>query len=169
MKMQKEIRTLLRDITSSVPSEKICKIRTEACLVWYTKKAITYKRFYYGLSIINVGIPIVVSIVLGNSGSTFWGATLSAIASFSAALLALFSMRDKWIIYRTAAEYIKSQYTLYCAGAMPYHDNGRHTKYLMVLESYMSSVHGQWYAIEKSQKEHEKVCQNNNTEEVREK
>lgn len=90
----------------------------------------------------------VLSKKIANAGSTYIASILSAITSFSAALLSLLGVHDKWVMYRTAAEFIKSQYTLYCAHVEPYNYIDRDEQYLARIEAYMAGIHGQWQALQ---------------------
>lgn len=128
---------------------EICSLRTENSLEWYMRKAIFYKRMFYILSIINMGVPLLSTVIMSWDPKTKAGIVLAAVTSFSASLLALYDMREKWLMYRTAAEYIKSQYCLYCGKVFPYDGEDAHEKYLLLLEKYMASVHIQWYGLQK--------------------
>ncbi len=150
-----ESKTFLKQIKYEKEPVEICSLRTENCLEWYTRKAIFYKRMFYILSIINLGVPLASTIFMSLKSDTNIGIVLATITSLSASLLALYNMREKWTMYRTAAEYIKSQYCLYCGKVYPYDEEDAHVKYLTLLEKYMASVHVQWYSLQKENKEKE--------------
>src|SRR5699024_12672258 len=72
------------------------------------------------------------------------GVFISVFGSASASLLVLFNMKDKWSTYRTAAEYIKSQYTLYLAKIEAYTGQNPEERYKSMLDAYMQNIHNQW-------------------------
>lgn len=73
-------------------------------------------------------------------------AVLSAVATFCASLLSLFGAKDKWTNYRTAAEFIKTQYTLYLSQSAPYNikSSDAISLYLNTIESHMQNTHTHW-------------------------
>ena len=144
-----ETKTFFNQIQYGKKPEEICCLRTQNCLEWYVRKAIYYKYMFYILSIINLALPLLSALIIVFNEKSNMGAILAAIASLSASLLALYNARDKWTNYRTAAENIKKQYSLYCGKVAPYDDENAHTRYLLMLEQYMSEVHLQWYNTQK--------------------
>lgn len=129
--------------------KEICSLRTKNCLEWYMRKAVFYKGMFYTLSIVSVGVPLLSTVIMSLYEQSKVGIVFAALTSFAASLLALFDMREKWIMYRTAAEYIKSQYCLYCGKVAPYDGEDAHAQYLLLLEKYMASVHVQWYDLQR--------------------
>ena len=144
-----ESETFFEQIQYGKKPEEICGMRTKNCLEWYMRKAVFYKRMFYILSIVNLAVPLASTVLMAQDQSTRVGIVLAGVTSLSASLLALYDMREKWIMYRTAAENIKSQYCLYCGKVFPYDKEDAHAKYLLRLEDYMAGVHVQWYALQK--------------------
>lgn len=124
----------------------ICRLRTRYCVEWYTKKAVEYKYIFLILSIVNVAVPQISAIIALQGMCNLASAIMASIVSFSTALLALLNVKERWTAYRSAAENIKRQYTLYCMQAPPYHGEEAHRLYLQVLEKGMAEEHGRWIA-----------------------
>lgn len=124
--------------------KSICQSRTEYSLRWYTKKALLYKNLFYTFSVINIVAPLISSAVTSCLQWNCAGVVISVLGSSSASLLVLFNMKDKWSTYRTAAEYIKSQYTLYLARIEIYSGENPEKQYLSMLEAYMQNIHNHW-------------------------
>ncbi len=136
--------------------EQICYHRTMNCLEWYIRKAIFYKRIFYLLSMVNLLLPLLSTAIMAWKKDSDIGIILSACTSLSASLLALFNARDKWTSYRTAAENIKRQYALYCAKVEPFDDENAHSRYIMLLEQYMTEVHTHWCDMQAEEIKEEK-------------
>ncbi|MBO5055719.1 MAG: DUF4231 domain-containing protein [Lachnospiraceae bacterium] len=153
MYYNKEITHFFNELAYNLPPQVVCQKRTLYCLNWYTKKAIFYKKLFFILSIINISAPIISGLLLNYSKMELPSAILSALTSFSASLLALCNVRDKWTNYRTAAEYIKKEYTLYMAKIKPYNTENCHAIYLTSIEGYMESIHSHWYNAQISGKQ----------------
>ena len=152
----REIEEFLEQIQHGKSLKMICSLRTENCLEWYTRRAVFYKRMFNILSVVNLGVPLVSTALMSLGRGKEIGIILSAITSLSTSLLALYNVREKWTMYRTAAEHIKSQYSLYCGEVFPYDGQDGHAKYLTMLETYMAGIHIQWYDMQKEEKKEEK-------------
>lgn len=151
MKNTKETNEFLKDLTLSTTPQNICKARTVYCLNWYSRKANFYKQMYHGLSIINIAAPLLSSIIISLAPEKdTLVAVLSAIATFCASLLSLFGAKDKWTNYRTAAEFIKTQYTLYLSQSAPYNikSSDATSLYLNTIESHMQNTHAHWVNVQ---------------------
>uniref|UniRef100_UPI0040565F65 DUF4231 domain-containing protein n=1 Tax=Agathobacter sp. TaxID=2021311 RepID=UPI0040565F65 len=154
MKHTTEIKEYLEHLDSNQPSENNCIVRTCYCLNWYSKKANWYKFLYHLFSIINVAVPLISSILITHfDGMELYVAILSAITSFSASLLSLLKVHEKWTNYRTAAEYLKKQYMLYITKTEPYDKLAtRDSLYLSDIEKFMNDIHSKWYELQNSEK-----------------
>lgn len=143
-KTPKELETFIEKIRPDQQAESICIERTLDCMRWYSRKAVFYKRFFFILSTINIASPLISTYIISTLELAIAGAVFSALVTFSASMLALFNVNDKWITYRSASEYLKSQYTLYCAKSPPYNNSDADVIYLNNIETYMTTVHAHW-------------------------
>lgn len=143
-KTPKELQNYINKINPDIPSKEICRERTLDCLRWYSRKAVFYKRFFFLLSIINIAAPLISTYLTSCWKDSLAGSVLAGLTTFSASMLALFNVREKWITYRSVAEYLKSQYTLYCAKSSPYNNDDADMIYLNNIEFYMTTVHAHW-------------------------
>lgn len=146
MSEKKECMTYIDSLDYGMDQGTICKLRTRYCIEWYTKKAVKYKNVFIFLSIINVAIPQISAIIALKGKCSVVSAVLASLVSFTTALLALLNVKERWTAYRSAAENIKRQYTLYCIQAPPYEGQEAHKRYLQILEQGMAEEHGRWIA-----------------------
>ncbi|MBQ2902349.1 MAG: DUF4231 domain-containing protein [Agathobacter sp.] len=145
MKNTKETNDYLSGLTPSFSQNPICKARTIYCLNWYSKNACLYKFIYYALSIINIIVPLLSSLIISFApAQDKLVAVLSAIASFCASLLSLWGAKDKWTNYRSVAEFIKMHYALYLSQAEPYNTPNSDSLYLNTIEQKMQNTHSHW-------------------------
>lgn len=149
----KELNIFIEKIHPNINAEEVCIERTLDCMRWYSRKAIFYKRFFFILSTINIAAPLISTYIISTQKQPIAGAILSALAAFSASMLALFNVNDKWVTYRSASENLKSQYTLYCAKSPPYDKADAHIIYINNIETYMTTVHAHWCASHKIRKD----------------
>lgn len=149
MSERKKCMEYIRSLEFGKKKELICKSRTEYCIEWYTRKAVKYKRVFIALSIINIAIPQISSILILQTDCSLVSAIFSSVVSFSAALLALLNVKDRWTRYRKEAEYIKKEYTLYCLQASPYDGDNPHGTYMCVLEQHMAAEQSDWVKTQK--------------------
>lgn len=146
MSEKKECMKYIDSLDYKADPRAICKLRTRYCVEWYTRKAVTYKNIFLFLSIVNVAAPQISAIFALQGKCSVASAILASIVSFSTALLALLNVKERWTAYRSAAENIKRQYTLYCIQAPPYQGEEAHRLYLQMLEEGMAEEHGRWIA-----------------------
>jgi len=69
---------------------------------------------------------------------------LSSITSLATSLLAITNARQKWENYRSAAEFLKREYTLFQARVGLYGEEQRVSAYLNTIEDFMNKVHVNW-------------------------
>lgn len=145
----KELENFIEKIHPDMKIENICIERTLDCMEWYSRKAVLYKKIFFILSTINIAAPLISTYIISAQEQSMFAAILSVLATFSASMLALFNVNDKWVTYRSASEYLKSQYTLYCAKSSPYNKDDAHIIYINNIETYMTTVHSHWCSFHK--------------------
>lgn len=151
----KETKAFLKNLGYNLPQKSICEAHTLYCLNWYSQKAVFYKFFYYVLCIMNISAPLASSLLLTYFELDFISTILSALTSFSASLLSLYHVRDKWTNYRTTAEYIKEQYVLYLVQSPPYNTAECHIIYLNTLQNHMRNTHSHWLHTQNDTNKHD--------------
>ena len=124
--------------------EEICKIRTEYTMKWYIRKANWNKHIYYWFSFIGMLCPLANAILAVCWENQIAIVVLSSITSLAASLLAITNARLKWENYRSAAEFLKREYTLFQARVGLYGESQRVSVYLNVTEEFMGKVHANW-------------------------
>lgn len=127
--------------------EEICRIRTQYTMEWYIRKANWNKRIYYGLSFIGMLCPLVNVVLASCEGKQMAIVIFSAITSLAASLLAVTNARLKWENYRSAAEFLKREYTLFQARAGAYQGERRVSAYLNTTEDYMGKTYASWQKL----------------------
>lgn len=135
--------------------EEICKIRTKYSMEWYIRKAVWNKRLYYGLSFIGMLCPLINVVLASCTENSIAIIILSSITSLAASVLAITNAKSKWENYRSAAEFLKREYTLFQARMGVYQEKQRVSVYLKTTEEFMTKVHVNWqkyFEKEKNQK-----------------
>lgn len=153
---QKETRIFINTLEYGMCKEDICRIRTRYCVEWYTRKAIQYKYLFRFLSVFNILLPQISAIAVLWCQCSIVSTIMTALVSVFTALLALLNVKDKWTSYRSAAEYIKRQYSLYCIKEPPFQGDDAHGIYLSMLEQYMTEEHSHWKEMQKKEYSEEK-------------
>lgn len=145
--------------------EEICRLRTEYSMKWYIRKAVSNKRLYYGFSFVGMLCPLVNVVLASSRGKEDYSMAiviLSSITSLTASLLAITNARLKWENYRSAAEFLKREYTLFQARVGVYGEEHRVSAYLNTTEAFMNKVHADWQKTFKKDKG-KKKAKNKNT------
>lgn len=141
MKEWKEVQVLF--VENKTP-EEICEIRTKYTMEWYIRKAICNKRIYYALSFIGILCPLANVVAVSCSQNNSVAMILASITSVATSSLAITNARMKWENYRSAAEFLKREFTLFQARVGQYSGEQRVATYLNTTEEYMEKVHSNW-------------------------
>lgn len=151
MKEWEEVQILFAD---NKKPEEICVLRTEYAMRWYIRKACQNKRFYYTFSLIGMLSPLINAVLVVCGDYRVATVVLSSITSLAASLLAVTNARQKWENYRTAAEFLKREFTLFQARTGVYGGEKRTEAYLYAIEESMQKTHMNWQKIfDKEEKE----------------
>ncbi len=150
MKEWKDVQMLFAK--SNTP-EEICRIRTEYSMEWYIRKAVFNKWLYYIFSFVGMLCPLI-NVVLAScqADNDVAIVILSAATTLSASLLAVTNAKLKWENYRSAAEFLKREYTLFQARTGVYGGEQRVSAYLNTIEAFMDKVHTNWQKTFKKDK-----------------
>lgn len=144
MKEWKEVQVLFAE--NKTPGQ-ICVLRTEYAMKWYIRKANWNKWCYYVFSFIGMLCPLVSAVCAVCIECTALTVILSSITSLAASLLALTNARLKWENYRSAAEFLKREFTLFQARAGVYAGERKEEIYLCTIEEFMEQTHVKWQKI----------------------
>ena len=130
---------------------------TRYCLHWYIRKAVQNRFLFYFLSFISIICPPISTVLLNsnslqeiNQGTIsleylfFTG--LSIFTSLASSLLALFNMKDKWNLYRSAAEYLKMEYVEFI-GDENVKTQEEIEKYMKRINLHMQQIHVKWQEV----------------------
>lgn len=117
-------------------------------ITWFSKESKFNKYSYYTYKFILTAsaatIPVLTT-YLDVSGFKAGIGVFSIITAFLANINSLFSFKDKWLIYRSASEYLKSERYLYEGNAGKYKDNPAKDSLLVdSIENYLSNINAQW-------------------------
>ena len=137
--------------------EEICRLRTEYSMEWYIRKAVFNKWLYYTFSFLGILCPLI-NVILASCEADMNLAIviLASLTSMATSLLALTNARQKWENYRSAAEFLKREYTLFQARIGLYGGDQRVSAYLNTIEDFMSKVHVNWQKNFKTNKDKKK-------------
>ena len=142
---------------------EVIKERIRSSGQWYIERAIQYKRYFYSLSIISIILPLIISSVniLGVSWENevrIVTTIASAIVSMVTGLLTFTKCGEKWTLYRSTIEMIKSELTLFWTKT-PVPDEKDLVNLTYRLEEIMNKEHSRW---KKMQQEDDKITLKSN-------
>lgn len=145
-KEKRQVEPLYKTIDDSILSTRI-----RTCLEWYIEDAAKYKFLCKTLGIIGIILPLVITVInawrpVGEIDNLRANTItiLSAITSFIASLQAFLSLQEKWILYRSTAEEIKRELTLYRAGI---HNNDALYSFVVKIEQIMAQEKEEWIRL----------------------
>lgn len=136
-----EFEFLYRGIDNAIVRERI-----KSTGEWYIRRAKFYKFLFYVFSIISIVLPLVISSVnvLGTGHETeirVVTTITSAIVSLITSLLTFTKCGEKWTLYRSTVEMMKSELALY--GCKKQTD-AELEKLMFKLEKIMNQEHNKW-------------------------
>lgn len=137
--------------------DEILKARIKNCLEWYIEDAAKYKMMCKILGIIGIILPLVITVInswrpvnLNTDLRANLITVLSAVTSFIASLQAFLALQEKWILYRSTAEEIKRELTLYHAGVL---NNDALYQFTVKIEQVMAQEKEEWLRLANKLKE----------------
>ena len=136
-----EFESLYRNIQNDVVRERI-----KSTGEWYIRHAKLYKILFYVFSIISIVLPLVISSinVLGTVHENeirVVTTITSAIVSLITALLTFTKCGEKWTLYRSTIEMMKSELALYSCKKRT---DEELEKLVFKLEKIMNQEHNKW-------------------------
>lgn len=144
--------TYLDKMFSESP-EDLITARVRNLLEWYLIVAQRKKCWFYFFSIISIIIPVAIGLLSGMPQNAPGNSLnilclisiLSGILVIINALAALFNLKDDWKRYRTTAERIKSEMTLFLKKVPPYDKETNSDKLFIInLEEIVQNENNSW-------------------------
>ncbi len=163
-KEEKEVSELFR-FDGLTDNADMYKRWTKCCLLWYVRKANKNKKLFYILSFLTIILPVISTICLGindDMGKLLFHdkaillhivpLILSGSTSVVTGLLAILNAGQKWNIYRTSAEYLKTEYAWFNS-TYPNPTRNEVQMYMSKINDFMNQQHRQWQKVSFSDKE----------------
>jgi hypothetical protein len=124
------------------------QVRVDEQIQWFAKQSKYNKYFYYTFKLIltasAVVLPALTSYVDIDGMKVLIG-LFSIITAFLANINSLFNFKDKWLIYRSAAETLRSEKFSFEAGSGRYKEIAdKNTLLVDTIEGYLHKVNAQW-------------------------
>lgn len=124
------------------------QVRVDDQIQWFSKQSRFNKYFYYTFKLIltasAVVLPALTSYVDVDGMKILIG-LFSIITAFLANINSLFNFKDKWLIYRSAAEALRSEKFSFEAGSGRYKEIAdKNTLLVDTIEGYLNKVNAQW-------------------------
>lgn len=133
-------------------NETVLDHRFIACLKWYIRKSIFYRRIYYMATFLS-GVGPLISVSLNNllfddmkQDWRFFMFLISTVAGMAVLILNMTRAQEKWTNYRTVAEFLKRDRSM-CLMEKSYHPEKIEEierYYAEVIEKYMSAENIRW-------------------------
>lgn len=141
-----------RILYCDIPDENL-KGRIQASLDWYIEKATKYKFYFYLFSIITIALPLVVTILNNLCTKESISCCVqnaitvcSVLTTLVASMLTFLKLQEKWLLYRSTAEEIKRELSLYLAQKS---ENEELRKLMLRVEEHMSGERKEWFILSK--------------------
>ena len=141
-----------KDGKPAIADEYLFK-RFEQSVLWYMKNANKCKNWYYFLSVVGIILPLsipILNLVNDSSYIKLLITLVSVFTSFVTALLSLLKSHDKWINYRSVAEALQTELTLYiskCGDYADCTDEEKNQLFAERIETLMGNEHIKWIGI----------------------
>lgn len=128
--------------------ETYIQSRIDDQIQWFSKESKFNKYTYYTFKLILTAsaaiIPALTS-YLDSDGMKILIGLFSVITAFLANINSLFNFKDKWLIYRSAAESLRSEKYSFQAGSGKYKGvEDKNTLLVDNIEGYLNRVNAQW-------------------------
>jgi len=121
--------------------------RIEDELAWYSAKASSNKKWYYGLVSIQIVLAAMIPFVTLFSDieiTKYMIALLATIVTIVSGALSTFQYQKKWIEYRTTSETIKHEKFMFLSKINPYNLKNRNSVLVKRIEALISKENTSW-------------------------
>lgn len=144
-------RRIRLDEDNCVIQDKYIRERFYQSACWYLRHAIFYKWLFKITSIINIILPAIVTLFnsLWNTDEFCkWVVTvLSLVTSVLGAIISFLKAHDKWINYRTVAEQLQRELSIFIVGYGNYSQNKNERIFLEHIEAIMDKEQENWISM----------------------
>lgn len=129
--------------------EQFIKSRIDDQIIWYSKKATSYKLFNYWLKgliiVFSASIPLVAGLEFFYLLKNIILGVLGSLISILSGLSGLLKFQEKWTEYRTTSETLKHEKILFQTKSGPYSEVVEPFKILVWrVENLVSKEHSAW-------------------------
>lgn len=139
------------DKNNCVIHDEYIRTRYYQSVCWYLKYAVFYKHLFTAISIINIILPAIVTLINSFSNiDEFCKITvtvLSLITSVLGAIVSFFKAHEKWLNYRTVAEQLQGELSLLIRGYGKYSQKENERIFLERIELIMAKEHECWVGM----------------------
>ena len=119
--------------------------RLEDQLAWYDRKSTTARRAYTHLKVVELVVAAAVPVAAGLGAYAVVTASLGAVVVILEGVQHLYQWHDNYVRYRSTAEALKQEKSLYTAHAGPYRRGpDRHRLLAERLEQVLGHEHTRW-------------------------
>lgn len=133
------------------------KQRVKVSLEWYIEKAAKYRRYFYTLSFISILMPLLITVLNNVCVDSFERCYIqnaiticSVFTTLATSILALFKFQEKWILYRSTAEEIKKELSLFSAKKC---GDINELNLISKIEECMSKERAEWFVLSNDKSE----------------
>lgn len=142
------------EVLCSAIDDEILRKRMKSSMEWYTENAVKNRRRFYFLSLLTIIMPLLATLINGwvgvpNSYIKNLVSLCSMLAAVAASSLSLLKCQEKWILYRSTVERMKSLLALYRAGEI---GKKELSTLIQKLEDCMDEEHLEWREMRSMQR-----------------
>lgn len=134
--------------------EEYLKKRLQVQIDYFEKKSPIMKRHYYVFAFLAAVGSILTPVLLNVCEKNCLGTIISIVVAISIAANELFKFKDKWLLYRSSAEYLNSLLYSYKAESAldNFDENAEFEKLKDCVESFLKNSNNEWRGLVKAKK-----------------
>ena len=118
--------------------------RLEDQLGWYDRKSMQAQSAYRRVKLVELVVAAGVPVVAALRAPAALTAGLASVVVVLEGVQQLYQWQTNWVLYRSTAEALKHERSLYLAHAGPYADSGRERVLAERVEGLVSQEHAKW-------------------------